>query len=65
MSVKINKEISAEEKKALENSGIVFPEDGGDPYFQTKEAKIPEGMMKLPGSGRIIRRRTIAEVNKW
>jgi len=61
VSVKINTNLSTEDKKGLEKNGIVFPEDGRDPYFQIKEAPIPKGMVRLPHTGRIVRRESLAE----
>lgn len=61
--MKINKDLTPEEKQLLEKQGVVF-EDGRPPYFRKKEAALPPGTMKL-SSGRVIRRQPITECLKW
>lgn len=51
--MKINKDLSDEERQLLEKQGVVFPEDGGDPFFAKKEAPVPAGMRRL-STGRIV-----------
>ncbi len=57
MSLTINTDISEKDKEGLKRNGVVFLENG-KPYFQLKEASIPEGMMRLR-SGRVIPRESL------
>jgi len=59
--VKINKDLSEDERQLLEKQGVVFPEDGGDPFFAKKEAPVPAGMRRL-STGTIVRYQPIEEV---
>ncbi len=60
----INKVISPEEQKYLEQNGVVF-KDGQPPYFQMKERSATKGTMRLRLSGRIVRREPLDECLEW
>jgi hypothetical protein len=61
--MKINKNLSREERRALENSGVIFSEKG-QPSFSFKEVSSPKGMMRLPGTGRLIIRQSLEDILK-
>lgn len=61
--MKINKELTPEEREILGNLGVVFKE-GQPPYFKKKEAPLPPGTRRL-SSGRVVRFAPIEECLKW
>lgn len=61
--MRISKKLTPEERKILENLGVVFKE-GQPPRFQKKEAPLPPGTIRL-SSGRVVPYKPIEECLKW